>query len=130
MREAIEIEDARAQRRRMRRLKRSARMIAPFLGIPLLLGTLALSVDLIEYQPVTSSRERLSDIPVRRMAKPIPTRVATDGPVRVSNRGPESASPTAPGDVRDPSADSNEFDVTLPTTPLRPPTPPYALQRP
>ena len=38
-------------------------MAGPFLGIPLLLGTLALSVDLIEYDPQPEV-ERLSDRPI------------------------------------------------------------------
>ena len=46
-----ETPDERRQRRRVRRWKRRARILGPFLGVPLLLLTLTLSVDLIEYQP-------------------------------------------------------------------------------
>ena len=59
--------DERMQRRRARRWKRRMRMAGPFLGIPLLLGTLALSVDLIEYDPEPEP-ERLSDRPMPRQA--------------------------------------------------------------
>ena len=52
----------RKQRRRSRRRKRSARTAGPFLGIPLLLGTLMLSVDLIEYD-LQPEGERLVDRP-------------------------------------------------------------------
>jgi len=53
----------RMQRRRSRRWKRRARMAGPFLGIPLLLGTLTLSIDLIEYDPQLEG-ERLMDRPI------------------------------------------------------------------
>jgi hypothetical protein len=49
-------------RRRERRWKRRARIIGPFLGVSVLLATLALSVDLIEYQP-QAARSRPSDQP-------------------------------------------------------------------
>ena len=54
--------EERKQRRRSRRRKRSARLAGPFLGIPLLLGTLMLSVDLIEYD-LQPEGERLVDRP-------------------------------------------------------------------
>ena len=54
--------EERKQRRRSRRRKRSARLAGPFLGIPLLLGTLMLSVDLIEYD-LQPEDERLVDRP-------------------------------------------------------------------
>jgi hypothetical protein len=41
----------RAVRRRIRRWKSRARLAAPFLALPSMLGLLILSVDLIEYQP-------------------------------------------------------------------------------
>lgn len=54
--------EERKQRRRSRRQKRRARLAGPFLGIPLLLGTLMLSVDLIEYD-LQPEGERLVDRP-------------------------------------------------------------------
>jgi hypothetical protein len=55
--------DQRMQRRRARRWKRRARIVGPLLSIPLLLATLALSVDLIEYQP-QPPKPRLVDRPI------------------------------------------------------------------
>lgn len=63
MNDVPESPDERRQRRRARRWKRRARMAGPFLGLPLLVGTLALSVDLIEYNPQPPP-ERLSDRPI------------------------------------------------------------------
>ena len=51
MNEAPEYPGHRLARRRARRWKRRARIAVPFLGLPLLFGTLALSVDLITYTP-------------------------------------------------------------------------------
>ena len=53
----------RRARRRVRRWKRRARMAGPFLGLPILVGALALSVDLIEYDP-EPVQDRLSDRPI------------------------------------------------------------------
>ena len=55
--------EERLQRRRARRWKRRARIVAPFLGVSALLATLAISVDLIEYQP-QPAKQRLSDRPM------------------------------------------------------------------
>jgi hypothetical protein len=59
--------------RRTRRWRRRARIAAPFLVVPAMLGLLVLSVDLIEYRP---SREagRASERPrPARALKPAPT---------------------------------------------------------
>lgn len=66
--------EERMQRRRARRWQRRARMVGPFLGLCALLGTLALSVDLIEYQPQVQ-KNRLSD-------RPLPAAVADPQPDR------------------------------------------------
>ena len=55
--------EERKQRRRARRWKRRARMAGPFLGVIVVLAALALSVDLIEYQPEPPA-ERLTDRPI------------------------------------------------------------------
>lgn len=44
--------EERIKNRRARRWKRRARIIGPFLAIPLLFATLVLSIDLIEYERV------------------------------------------------------------------------------
>ncbi len=58
-----ETPEERRQRRRARRWKRRGRTVAPFIGVSLLVATLALSVDLIEYQP-QKKVDRLSDRPL------------------------------------------------------------------
>jgi hypothetical protein len=55
--------DERMSKRRARRWKRRARIVGPFLGVSMVLVTLALSVDLIEYQP-QEQPDRLSDRPM------------------------------------------------------------------
>jgi hypothetical protein len=70
--------EERAQRRRARRWMRRARMAAPFLGVSAVLATLALSIDLIEYQPEPPTE--------RRTNRPIP------GPVH--DRGTRLPAPT------------------------------------
>lgn len=71
MNEAHESPEQRLQRRRARRWKRRARIAGPFLGLPLLVGTLALSVDLITYSPAPA-REKLADRPLPRVDKAQP----------------------------------------------------------
>ncbi len=43
--------EERLQNRRRRRWNRRARILAPFLALPLLLATLLISVDIVEYRP-------------------------------------------------------------------------------
>lgn len=121
--------EERMQRRRARRWKRRARIVGPFLGVLLLVGMLALSVDIIEYQPQTP-RDRLSD-------RPLPDSVLE----KQSNRGiPVSASVSTASVVpAQPMANGgggSGFDVTLmpaeagtdlqPRREFSPPMPPYA----
>lgn len=53
----------RSRKRFIRRWKRRLRIAAPFLSLPLLLGVLILSVDLIEYEPEQAD-PRASGTPV------------------------------------------------------------------
>lgn len=46
----------RQQRRRIRRWQRRARLAAPFLAVPAMLGLLIASVDLVEYQPAVAQK--------------------------------------------------------------------------
>jgi len=55
--------EERLARRRVRRWKRRARIAGPFLGVSLLFAALSLSVNLIEYEPMTEP-DRLSDRPM------------------------------------------------------------------
>lgn len=68
MNDVPEFRKERLLRRRARRWKRRARMAGPFLAIPLLLGALMLSVNMIEYDP-QPERHRLSDRPVAVVEK-------------------------------------------------------------
>lgn len=60
MHDVTESPEQRMQRRRARRWKRRARIVSPLLGLPLLVATLALSVELITYSPV-APQEKLTD---------------------------------------------------------------------
>lgn len=116
--------DERLQRRRTRRWKRRARVIGPFLGIPLLLLTLTLSVDLIEYQKQPEP-DRLSDRPIR-MTQPGSTNPIWPSRFSASEFNPEV--PNSPEEAAKAEIQSKDLDITLPLPPpSRPPTPPYAL---
>ena len=67
----------RVGRRRVRRWSRRARIAAPFLVVPAILGLLILSVDLIEYQPQKSPRAASSP------TAPVATRHAAARPEAV-----------------------------------------------
>ena len=122
-----ESSEERMQRRRARRWKRRARMAGPFLGIPLLLGTLSLSVDLIEYDPQPEG-ERLAD-------RPIPEAVVEKARERKASSG-RSVSTASIVEVPRKSAGDMHLDVTLQDETdlaakrdFSPPKQPYALQR-
>lgn len=63
--------------RRTRRWRRRARIVAPFMTVPVMLGLLVLSVDLIEYQPA-SRPDRPNERP-RAAAPATPTAAAVGG---------------------------------------------------
>ena len=75
MQDVPESPEERQIHRRARRWKRRARILGPFLGIPLLLATLSLSVDLVEYQP-QEEKDRLSDQPIRMDARTVDARTS------------------------------------------------------
>ena len=120
--------EERKQRRRSLRQKRRARIAGPFLGIPLLLGTLMLSVDLIEYD-LQPEGERLVD-------RPTP-----EGVVEKARKPKAASSPSVPTTsiVSTPqkvAEDGLGRDVTLQAKndgdlqrDFAPPTQPYALDR-
>ena len=68
----------RSHRRLVRRWKRRLWIAAPFLSLPLLLGMLVLSVDLIEYRP--------EEPPRRQGDRPIPAESEPEKTVDRSNR--------------------------------------------
>ncbi|MBW1883049.1 MAG: hypothetical protein JRJ58_05940 [Deltaproteobacteria bacterium] len=49
--------DERLQNRRRRRWNRRARILGPFLALPVLVATLLLSVDIVEYRPEESNEK-------------------------------------------------------------------------
>lgn len=123
--------EERLQRRRVRRWKRRGRIVAPFLGIPLLMGTLALSVDLIEYTP-QNSRERLSDRPLPS-SQAIERRQNAQAAVRqgAMRLSPSAALATTPSvATAEPDLANGTIDLDLPADaqgqmPLLPPTQPH-----
>ncbi len=124
--------EQRQHRRRIRRIKRRLRIFGPFLAVPILLATLALSVDLVEYQP-TEEPDRLSDRPIR-IEKAKDARRAPQ-PSYISTIPVTSATP-APGDlaIAKDAPIGREFvglDLELPDTDSLqpPPTPPESVGR-
>ncbi|MCR9095364.1 MAG: hypothetical protein NXI30_14180 [bacterium] len=120
MNDTPESPEQRLQRRRIRRWKRRARIAGPFLGLPLLVGTLALSVDLITYSPAPA-REKLTD-------RPLPTIEQQKPSVRV----PSSAtvmSDAAPVVTPQVPAGKLDLDLGLETdAAAAAPAPPYAIR--
>lgn len=127
MQDAPDTPDERLQRRRIRRWKRRARILGPFLGVPILLLTLSLSVDLIEYRPHPESN-RLADQPLQ-----MPLQQNTQPSIRPSLLATSDASaliPTPADDTLAIGGDSIDLDVTLPSASWqRSPTPPYVVNR-
>lgn len=127
MQDTPDTPDERFQRRRIRRWKRRGRILGPFLGVPLLLLTLWLSVDLVEYQP-QEEPDRLADRPIR-MTRPRTTQSAMRPGLSATTQA-NSWIPVAPEDAEGTNRDSIDLDVILPSAPgLRPPTPPYVVKR-
>jgi hypothetical protein len=127
MQETPDTADERLQRRRVRRWKRRARILGPFLGVPLLLLTLSLSVDLIEYQP-HEERDRLTDRPIRltrkAIARPVP-RPAASNPTLI-----DLPIPIGGDESGDAMSDSIDLELNVPSSgSMQPPTPPHALKR-
>ena len=60
--------DERINNRVKRRWKRRARIVAPFAALPLLLGTLVMSIDFIEYAPQESNEKKLATQQVQQAA--------------------------------------------------------------
>lgn len=121
MTEKLPSPEERRQRRRVRRLKRRARIAGPFLGLPLLVATLALSVDLITYSPAPSHQKvwgRLLPEIAKSTSSP-----RTSLPSTVM-------SPAAP--IVAPEAPASRFELELGfernTTPTAAPKPPQALR--
>jgi len=134
MKDVHESPEQRTQRRRARRWRRRGRIVAPFLGIPLLMGTLALSVDLIEYHP-QQPRERLSDRPLP--SEDVIARRKNEQAARTANAMGITAGSTLATSPSVATADldleTSALQLDLPPVPteanLRPPTVPYSPTR-
>lgn len=91
MLDAADSQDDRLAMRRARRWRRRGRIAGPLLAVPVVLGLLLLSVDLIEYQPSTHIDPRQASTPD---AAPVtPNRSAAD-PFEMA-LAPESTSSVA-----------------------------------
>ena len=123
MNETPESPEERRQRRRARRWKRRARIAGPFLGLPLLVGTLVLSVDLITYSPVPE-REKLTDRPLPESTAQPSSRVVI--PNSVMSSAPVVTPPT-PGTELDLELELGDDTAALPRS-FAPPAKPYALR--
>ena len=114
--------EERQRKRRVRRWKRRGRIAGPFLGIPLLLLTLSLSVDLVEYQP-HEKKDRLADQPIR-FASGTTEPASTASPVRpglLEDIPSPSAIPIEPDTLSGLPVGSDVIDPTGPSPETVPP---------
>jgi hypothetical protein len=106
----------------VRRWKRRARILGPFLGIPILLAALSLSVDWIEYTPQTPP-DRLADRPIRMLSRHTTLAAAESDLVATAEIALTFS--TAADRVLESGGDARDLNVILPSsTPLRRPTSP------
>lgn len=116
----------RLRRRRVRRWKRRARILGPFLGLPLLLIALSLSVDLVEYQP-NREPDRLSDRSIR-MTRPATTRTTPKRSL-VTTTWPTSSFTIPEKNTESIHLDARNLDLMLSTAALlQPPVPSSATK--
>ncbi len=117
--------EERLERRRVRRWKRRARIVGPFVGIPILLAALSLSVDLVEYQPSPDESEPGIDRPMQFAELDDAARLAARDSLRttslVSHR---SIIPRLDPVIE---MDLKALDLMLPPE-YATPTPPHALR--
>jgi hypothetical protein len=129
MQKTSDTTEERFQRRRVRRWKRRARILGPFLGVPLLLLTLSVSVDLIEYQP-QEEFDRLTDRPIRLKRQTITPPIRRASLSVATQTASPIPSPSETDTSQTADRDSIDLDMTSPSTrSLQPPTPPDALGR-
>lgn len=86
MHESMDSGDDRRALRLARRWRRRARIAAPFLVVPAMLGLLVLSVDLIEYRPSPESDDASAP---PRSERAVPG--ASDGPSESMSHAPDAA---------------------------------------
>jgi hypothetical protein len=106
--------------RRVRRWKRRGRLIAPFAALPLLLCTLVLSVDLIEYSP-KEPREKAVENASRQQIKrlqPSPAARAAISTPAVSQKNVLNGDPMKiPGLEMGDDDRTGVTGITMPSTP-------------
>jgi hypothetical protein len=122
--------DERFQRRRTRRWKRRGRILGPFLGVPILLATLSLSVDWIEYTPQPAP-DRLVDRPIRMLPRQqtLPTPTPNESEIAATAR-PNLAIPIAADRVLAPNRDTLDLELMLPSqSPPRPTTSSFVMDQ-
>jgi hypothetical protein len=122
--------DERFQRRRMRRWKRRGRILGPFLGVPILLAALSLSVDWIEYTPQPAP-DRLAARPIRMLPKQqtLPTPTSNEAEIAATAR-PDLTIPIAADRVLEPNRDALDLELMLPSPPPpRPTTSSYVMDQ-
>ncbi|HPG24691.1 MAG: hypothetical protein H6748_11880 [Spirochaetaceae bacterium] len=121
--------EARRARRRARRWKRRARIAGPLLALPLVLGALALSIDLVEYRPAEPP-ERLSDRPMpSQVAEPQPDAAKVERARTLSSASVMSASGlhSAEAGMASDGDEALAFDWARSPAPFQAPTPPSML---
>lgn len=121
--------EERIKNRRLRRWKRRGRILAPFAALPILLATLILSVDFIEYRP-EEPRTKLADRPLPKLSKPAEKRLDFDAPISASVVSVDDVFKQARTEI--PAIDGFEEGDDLPTTrqiPIAVPAPRISTRR-
>jgi len=109
----------RSQHRLVRRWRRRLRIAAPFLSLPLLLGMLVLSVDLIEYRP-EEPPERLSERPIPPSPQPKSPAASDQRSISTASVAQPEAIPLTRPQPISPTALELDLDLRLPELDLPP----------
>jgi hypothetical protein len=127
MDESTKLEE-RIRNRVRHRWRRRARIVAPFAALPLLLGTLLLSVDIIEYSPqpprVALTSSRPTPQPAARIRPSLAARsaIATSALVKNEFLARDETVETDPNEARLESERVEELDEDVPPSPMAYPT--------
>ena len=120
--------EERIKNRRARRWKRRGRIAAPFLALPLLLATLLLSVDFIEYKPM--------EPPKKLVDRPLPKKATIRPEIGLSAKAALATSALSKDDELTRPLHEGTIQRAIDSTPplpkletLHPPLPPSSLSR-
>ena len=116
MNELTELEE-RIKRRQLRRWKRRGRIVAPFAALPVLLATLVLSIDIIEYSP-KERREKTVERTTHRQVKSIQPSPAARAAISMPAIAPENVLDAEP--MKLPSLELDREDPNAVNANLRP----------